>query len=184
MRRHIAELVRLWADFTKPTGVVYEFGSRLVEPTKRDMCNLRQFFPDAKYIGCDIETGENVDAIMDITNIQLISGMADAVICVESLEHVRYPWKAASEVYRILKGHGVAIFSSVFQFQIHNPPDYWRYSPQGFEALFEMFQGLIVDWAGAPLNPHTVVAYCWKGGLPEGMTQFLNRTQEWMQKAG
>lgn len=182
MRKHIAELVRLWADFTKPNGVVYEFGSRLVEPEQREICNLRQFFPNAKYIGCDVEPGENVDAIMDICKIQLISGMADAVICVEALEHVRYPWKAAGEVYRILKAHGVAIFSSVFAFGIHNPPDYWRFTPQGFEVLFEMFPGLIVDWAGKPDNPHTVVAYCWKNGLPDGVNDFLKSTEEWMKK--
>ena len=182
MRRHVAKLVELWADFTKPTGVVYEFGARLVDPSKRDMCNLRQFFPDARYIGCDIEPGENVDAIMDICNIQLISGMADAVICVEALEHVRYPWKAAAEVYRILKGHGVAIFSSTFKFQIHNPPDYYRYTPQGFEALFEMFPGLVVDWSGETGNPHTVTAYCWKDRVPDGVDEFLKSTEEWMRK--
>lgn len=182
MRRHISELVKLWAGFTRPRGPIYEFGSLLVDESKAEMCNFRQHFPGQQYVGCDITDGKNVDRILDICDTKLSTGSVGAVIAVEMLEHVRYPWKAAAEVRRILRNDGAAVFSSAMAFDIHHMPDYWRFTPAGFAALFEDFPVAHVDWSGKRMAPHTVVAYCWMGTPPDGLSDFLRSTEEWMRK--
>lgn len=80
----------------------------------------------------------------------------DIVICDQVFEHLKKPWQAVKEIHRILKPNGLAICTSVFIYPYHcngGWKDYYRYSPDGFRALFEdYFDVLVADgWGSAEL---------------------------------
>ena len=62
----------------------------------------------------------------------------DAVACQQVLEHIRRPWRAASQFYRVLKPGGISVSSVPHSSRRHERPhDYFRYTPEGIVALLE-----------------------------------------------
>lgn len=59
------------------------------------------------YIGADITPGPNVDVVIGTRKWKRLSGV-DAVICGQTLEHVKYRTKLLDEMHRILKDDGLA----------------------------------------------------------------------------
>jgi hypothetical protein len=60
-----------------------------------------------------------------------------AVICLSTLEHCDEVWLVAQNIERVLSPGGVLLVSAPFQWRVHNyPSDYWRFTPDGFRALF------------------------------------------------
>src|SRR3990172_10480993 len=110
MRRHIRLFVQAVEDHIGPLeGPIYEFGARVVHGADEANVNLRSFFTGRDYIRCDFIDGDNVDMVLDLHHIDLPDETAASVICVETLEHVKYPWRACEEVYRILQPGGLFI---------------------------------------------------------------------------
>jgi SAM-dependent methyltransferase len=62
----------------------------------------------------------------------------DSAICLEVLEHVPNPFRAAAELHRILKPGGVLIVSAPHLSRLHEEPhDFFRFTGYGLTALFE-----------------------------------------------
>lgn len=157
---------------------IYEFGSFLPEGQK-ELANLRSFFPDKKYIGCDMREGDGVDKVLNLHNIDLENESAGTVICLETLEHVEYPQKALKEIYRILKPGGIAVISSAMNFRIHAyPSDYWRFTPFGFKSLLQYFENQFVGFHGDKYNPSIVVGIGFKKCKPD-IQDFYNKYCIW-----
>jgi len=150
---------------------VFEFGARILPGQRPDDVNLRPLFPGKRYYGADIDAGDGVDYILDLQAIDLPSESVGTLIAVETFEHVRKPWVAMDEIYRVLKPEGIVILSSTMHFRIHHEPDYWRYTPAAFEVLLEQFPNRWVDWAGDPQFPHTVVGIGFKGRIRGNLNQ-------------
>ena len=95
-------------------------------------------------IEVDIDKDRNPDLILDIQNMYLISDNSiDVIFCLEVLEHVQKPFKAVSEIYRVLKPRGIIIGSVPFVFPIHDEPyDYFRFTKYGLLDLFKDFKCL------------------------------------------
>jgi hypothetical protein len=122
----------------KIVSPIYEFGSYRCygDPIE----NLRDIFPDMEYHGCDIREGAGVDEIRDIMLPKLRKSSAGMVICIDTLEHVKDPWKAVKSVEYILKTGGIFVLTSVFNFPIHDHPyDYWRFTPEIFREFFSNY---------------------------------------------
>jgi SAM-dependent methyltransferase len=69
---------------------------------------------------------------------QVPAGRYDAVICHQVLEHVRQPWRAAAEFFRVLKPGGNVIVSVPHLSRRHElPHDYFRFTQEGLAALLE-----------------------------------------------
>jgi len=99
----------------------------------------RDWFPGFEYVCLDLEeTGPGVIR-GDITNCpELESGSFDAVISVDVFEHIQEPWKAASEIVRLLRPGGFTYHSTLFSWRYHPcPVDYWRYTPAALTFLFK-----------------------------------------------
>ena len=62
----------------------------------------------------------------------------DVVFSMDVFEHVREPWEAAQECIRITRPGGLLIHRTLFAYRYHpGPVDYWRFSAQGLEYLFQ-----------------------------------------------
>jgi SAM-dependent methyltransferase len=159
---------------------IYEFGSRQADD-ERD-ANLRRFFPDTEYVGCDMQPGKGVDRVLNLHAIDLPDSSVPSVLCLDTLEHVEYPRRAVREMSRILKPNGILLISSVMNFPIHSHPnDYWRFTPEGFRSLLSPFPTHHVGFCGPDDFPSTIFGVGWKGktAIPEG---FLKAYSAWYRE--
>ncbi len=179
MRPPVRSFVKICAE-TLPFGEpVVEFGSRQVA-RQEHLANLRPFFPQKRYVGIDVQRGPGVDVLLDVTCAGLATASVGTALMLETLEHVEFPREAIEDVYRVLKPGGILLASSVMNFPLHNPPDYWRFSPQSFASLLQPFEAAFVSFAGLRYFPHTVIGIGFKGGLPAAMrSRCLPALEQW-----
>jgi len=52
-------------------------------------------------------------------------------------EHIDEPWRAAEEAVRVLRRGSLILIFGPFAWRHHDKPDYWRYTSEGFQYLFE-----------------------------------------------
>jgi hypothetical protein len=175
MRHIIRDFVKICATFAPITVPIYEFGAFQV-PGQEDLADLRPLFPHKEFWGADMREGRGVDIVLDLHDIKLASDSVGTVLVLDTLEHVEFPRKAITEIYRILKRPGMVIMSSVMNFPIHDyPSDYWRFTPEGFKSLLNIFDYALVEHAGKPAFPHTVVGIGVKGTIPDEIRINLER---------
>lgn len=177
MRPSIKKFVQICGETLPVQEPVYEFGAMQV-PGQEGFADLRPCFPNKKYVGADMAHGTGVDVILDLHNINLPSESIGTVVSCDTMEHVEFPRKALSEIYRILKPDGILIVSSVMLYHIHAAPnDYWRFTPEGFKSLLSQFPSVYVDWNGLEENPHTVVGVAMKTDY--SFDTLRSRRKEW-----
>ncbi|MBX9878568.1 MAG: class I SAM-dependent methyltransferase [Candidatus Obscuribacterales bacterium] len=183
MRPLVSEFVESCALSLPISEPIYEFGAFIVEG-QEDIGDLRKFFPGKAFIGADMREGPGVDIVLDLHDIKLAPSSAGTVICMDTLEHVEYPWKAIDEIHRILNSNGVLIVSSVMNFPIHDyPSDYWRFTPEAFKSLLKPFASSYVEFAGADTFPHSIVAVAFKSPQPPQVFDKLKlRLKDWKEK--
>lgn len=166
MRDHNKMFCQLVAESFECPGPVYEFGSYQVEG-QEDYADLRGFFPDKDFVGCDIRLGPGVDRVEDISDLTLPDACAGTVLCIETFEHVFELRRAFDEVYRVLQPGGLCIITSPLNFRIHAyPDDYWRMTPNCLRRLLEPYEARLVGAQGYPKFPHTVMALAAKAPAP------------------
>ncbi|MCX7848444.1 MAG: class I SAM-dependent methyltransferase, partial [bacterium] len=84
----------------------------------------------------------------------------------------QYPFKAMSEVARVLRPGGVCVITSVMLCPIHAyPSDYWRFTPEGFRVLLEPFATRWVFADRPKLFPRSVYGIGIKGEVEAGMEE-------------
>ncbi len=163
MRYNVKNFMKIVKRTIPMDEPIYEFGSLQVPEQKPGFADMRMFFPDQEYVGCDMREGAGVDMIMDLHDIDLDDEIASTVLCFDTLEHVENPFIALKEMHRILKPNGIVIISSVMNFPIHDhPSDYWRFTPQAFELILKPFCHSFVGFQGNKKHPHTVVGIGFK----------------------
>ncbi len=98
----------------------------LKKTTQYDTIDVERRVPDVKFIG-------------DIQNMAVLNDQSyDTAVCLEVLEHVPDPFKAMSEIHRIVKKDGCLILSVPHLSRLHEEPhDYFRYTKYGLQSLIE-----------------------------------------------
>ncbi|MBU1056543.1 MAG: class I SAM-dependent methyltransferase [Proteobacteria bacterium] len=181
MRPAIRDLVSIVQNTLPIREPIYEFGSLQVGRDS-ELADLRPIFPRQKYVGADMREGPGVDKLLDLHDIDLPSGSAGTVLCIDTLEHVEYPHKALEEIHRIIVPDGVVVITSVMDFPIHDYPyDYWRFTPEAFRSLLKPFPHSFIGFAGNEKHPHTVVGIGFKGVCPP-LVEFKNRYKDWQEE--
>jgi len=142
-----------------------------VQPVDRVALTLRMLTAGAKV--CDIGAGgrritpavftidghvsENVDLVCDIHSVPLPDESFDCVFCTGTLEHVKDPARALSEIYRLLKKGGLAHIEVPFIQAYHaDPDDYWRWTHQGLK-LFCSNSGFTEVASGSHIGPSSAL---------------------------
>lgn len=135
------------ADFAaRMQGPVLQIGARrqVVDRQAAGRQTWRDRLGDRAFTGADLEAGENVDAVFDITwPLERIEAALPGerrfatVICAHLLEHVRDPFQAARNVAALLRPGGLALIQVPWVQAFHAfPDDYWRISFSGLGLLF------------------------------------------------
>jgi SAM-dependent methyltransferase len=105
-----------------------------------------------RLLGATVQVAPDYPRV-DVENLPYTAESCDIIVLDQILEHLRHPWIAAEQIRRVLKKGGLCICTSVFIYPIHhggNYGDYYRFSPDGFQAIFENFKIISADgWGSA-----------------------------------
>jgi SAM-dependent methyltransferase len=93
-----------------------------------------------KYVGVDWAASyhdTNADIIADLNEpLPIESDVADTVVSISVLEHLREPQNMISEAFRILRPGGCLVLQVPWQWWVHEAPyDYFRYTPYGLKYI-------------------------------------------------
>jgi SAM-dependent methyltransferase len=177
MHEHIRAFVKSAVEAFALTGPVYEFGFCAAEAA--GVVPLRDCFPEAGYVGCDVcEEGE-VDPREDFARLPFPDAAARTVVCVNMLSHVRDPRPTARELARLLAPGGTMLIASTLDARSWDrrlPAA--RLQPGLIRQLLPGLEVPLVSWQGDPEAPHTVYA---AGFKPPLATAVLRGTQRFLQ---
>ncbi len=89
------------------------------------------------------------DIVGDIHHLPLADNSVDAIICIAVLEHIENPFIAVKEMHRVIKPGGYCYIYVPFLYYYHAETgyykDYWRYSRDALELLFNDFSHLEIQ---------------------------------------
>lgn len=131
----IDEFVRLLNEMDNPT--VLELGTkRWLEDF---VTHHRHWLTvPGEYLMSDIDSGTDVDLVMDAHEMTIGDGSISALVAVAVWEHLARPWIAAREVARVLRSGGIALVETHQTFPLHGyPDDRWRFTIESLSMIFE-----------------------------------------------
>ena len=176
MRTTIYKLVQALGRGTALPEPLYEFGAYRVAG-QEGRGDVRACFPGRRLVGCDLVTGPGVDEIQDLHHLTLADGTIGTALLLDTIEHVREPFRAMAEIHRCLRPGGVMVMTSVMYFPIHlHPDDYWRFTASGFTSLVQPFEHATVDMIGLRTLPHTVLAIAYKAPVDARLRDAVTAT--------
>ena len=92
------------------------------------------------------------DQFADMLNLPFLNDSVDNLISLYSLEHVPDPYRACQEMYRVLRVGGRLVLIAPFLLRHHARPDYYRFSPEGLNLLFDCFKEKQMYYVGGILD--------------------------------
>lgn len=119
--------------FNKEGMEILEIGSRNVTGG-----GLRQCFSNAHYTGFDYYAGENVDVVGDAHNLSAyFDHQFDLIFSSAVFEHLAMPWKASTEIIKLLKTGGYVFVETHYSYSSHERPwHFFQFSENALDVLF------------------------------------------------
>lgn len=184
MRTTIIRLVRDLTAAVPFPEPIYEVGAYWVDGHQH-RGHVRDFLAGKQFIGCDLRPGPGVDEIQDLHALTLADDSMGTALLLDTIEHVREPWRAMAELHRCLRPGGLLLMTSHMFFPRHaHPDDYWRFTASGFASLLTPFEVIAVEECGLEKLPHTVVGIATKGPMPPEVRHALTRTLAGWKRRG
>ena len=115
MRENIRNLVALFSQKVPLNGTVVEIGALQV-PGQEGYADMRPFFKNQTFIGCDMRPGTGVDRIENVLNLSFADETIETVLMLDTLEHVSNPFRAVSEIKRVLKPSWCNVYDFGYEF--------------------------------------------------------------------
>jgi hypothetical protein len=157
---------------SRPGDRVLEIGSR----ARSGNSHRYLVHPDVDYVGIDITSGPNVDVVGDAHHLsRYVTGQFDTIFSISVFEHLLMPWMVALEMNKVLKTSGTAYIQSHPSWPLHDEPwDFWRFSKDAWEGLFNAHTGFEILDKGHTLRSwivpeYTAMAHV-EAGLDRGRT--------------
>jgi SAM-dependent methyltransferase len=101
----------------------------------------RGYIPHRRYWTIDIQGRNKPSLVADAHALPVRSGVIDAVLSLQVLEHCREPQRVVSEAHRVLKPGGILVLSTVLLYELHGSPhDYYRFTASALEDLARPFE--------------------------------------------
>ena len=186
MRKAIRKTIQIFSETFPVNGPIVEIGSYYTSGSEK-LSNLRPFFSNKEYIGCDIRHGINVDRIEDAQQLKFEDGSIGTIFMFEILEHLPSPQKAIIEAHRVLREDGMIAISVPFNYHLHGfPSDYWRFTASGVHQLLSCFPDKMVFAVGPKIKPAFIFAVASKQSSAEFTQQkavFRKRVQDSFQNS-
>jgi SAM-dependent methyltransferase len=184
MRTTIYSLMRALGRAAAVPEPIYEFGAYRI-PGQESRGDVRACFPGRTFVGCDLSPGRGVDEIQDLHRLTLADGAIGTALLLDTIEHVREPFRAMAEVARCLRPGGLLVMTSVMYFPIHlHPDDYWRFTASGFASLVHPFDRAQVEMIGLRTLPHTVLAVAYKAPVEPALADAVAATVATWKRRG
>ncbi|MGU3363095.1 methyltransferase type 11 [Methylobacterium sp. M6A4_1b] len=149
-RQNQIVLQRFLEETRQNPGPLLEIGSRA-----RSGNSYRSLFPEAcEYTGLDITAGPNVDIVGDAHELRKhIDKNFRYIFSISVFEHLLMPWKVAIEMNGVMHDGGFAYIQSHHGWPLHEEPwDFWRFSSNSWNGLFNEHTGFEVIASGYDLS--------------------------------
>jgi ubiquinone/menaquinone biosynthesis C-methylase UbiE len=124
-------------------------------PFQKGMQKYKHLFKDISYETIDYNNYYKPTIVGNVEDMPIKNNSYDGVVCISVLEHVNHPHKVISEIHRILKKGGKAIFfvPSIYPYHARTGkgayPDNFRYFHDGIKVMCKDFSKIqIVKCAG------------------------------------
>lgn len=103
-----------------------------------------QFSHICSYEVWDIRDKKDVDRVVDGRNMVTSGAIAPqsvgTIMSYDAFEHIFEVWEVAEQIGLAVRQNGLVIIGVPFAFPYHDPSgDYWRFSAQALEKLFEKY---------------------------------------------
>jgi len=127
---------------------ILEIGSREVTGKSK----ARKEFSNAKYIGFDFYSGNNVDVVGDAHKLSSYFNEEekfDIIYTSACFEHFAMPWIVATEIAKLLKVGGIVFVETHFSHSSHERPwHFFQFSDMALKTLFSKALGFECIEAG------------------------------------
>jgi SAM-dependent methyltransferase len=143
LRRHILGFETDIEDAVRAFAAALPAGARVLDAGAGEG-QYAHYFAHHRYCGVDLAVGDTqwnysrLDAIADLTALPFRTGAFDAAIHIVTIEHLREPGRALTEIARSLKPGGALLVAAPHEWEVHQAPhDYFRYTRYGLAYLLE-----------------------------------------------
>lgn len=156
LRRHILHFEVEIADAVAAFAAALPEGARMLDAGAGEG-QYAHYFKRQRYYGVDLAVGDaawdygKLDVLADLTALPFRAGAFHAAINVVTLEHLREPGRALTEIARTLEPGGRLLLAAPHEWEVHQAPhDYFRYTRYGLQYLLEQagFEAIDIRAAG------------------------------------
>src|ERR1039457_4436123 len=143
LRRHILYFESQIEDAVAAFARELPAGGRLLDGGSGEG-QYRHHSARQRYCGIDLAVGDaawdysQVDALADLTALPFRTATFDAAVHIVTIEHLKEPGRALSEIARTLVPGGALLMAAPHEGEVHQAPhDYFRYTRYGLAYVLE-----------------------------------------------
>ena len=143
LRRHILHFEVEIADAVEAFARGLPAGARVLDAGAGEG-QYAHHFARQRYYGVDLAVGDaawdygRLDAVADLGALPFRDGAFDAALHIVTIEHLREPACALTEIARTLAPGGILLVAAPHEWEVHQAPhDNFRYTRYGLQHLLE-----------------------------------------------